>query len=89
MHQKSPGVSRIISVTGHGNVSATPDFVQLQVEIVTKGKEVSKATEDNAEITSRVIESILALGVAREDIQTASYMISPKYDYIEGKQLFR
>jgi uncharacterized protein YggE len=89
VHQKPFGVSRVISVTGHGNVSAIPDYVQLQVEVITKGKEVSKATQDNAETTSHVIQSILALGIEREDIQTASYTISPKYDYIDGKQLFR
>lgn len=89
MHQIPFGTSRVISVTGHGNVSATPDYVQLQIEIVTKGQEVSKAAQDNAVTTSRVIQSILALGVEREDIQTASYTISPRYDYIDGKQLFR
>ena len=31
----------------------------------------------------------MSLNIPREDIQTAHYSISPMYDYIEGRQVFR
>lgn len=89
VHQLPYDSTRVITVTGRGNVAAAPNYAQLQVEVVTKGQEVSKAAKENATTAHRVIQSILSLGVKREDIQTAAYTISPKYDYIDGKQLFR
>lgn len=44
---------------------------------------------ENAEIMNRVIQSLLALNIPRENIQTAAFNIFPQYDFIEGKQLFR
>ncbi|MGG0656127.1 SIMPL domain-containing protein [Rummeliibacillus pycnus] len=89
VHQKPCDPLRIITVKGNGEVTATPNYVQLQVEVITNGKTVSDAAGENAVTMDRVIQSLLALGIPREDIQTASYTISPKYDYIEGKQVFR
>ncbi|MFJ8264092.1 SIMPL domain-containing protein [Rummeliibacillus sp. NPDC094406] len=80
---------RVITVIGNGKIAASPNYVQLQVEVITNGKEVSSAAQENAAIMNRVIQSLIALGIPREDIQTASYNVSPNYDYIEGKQVFR
>lgn len=80
---------RVITVTGNGEVAAQPNYVQLQIEVSTQGKEVSEAQKENATIMNRVIQSILALKIPREDIQTAAYTIVPNYDYVEGKQVFR
>lgn len=80
---------RTITVTGNGKVSAKPDYVQLQIEVLTKGNEVSQAVQENAAIMEHVISSLLTLGIPREDIQTSVYTISPSYDYIDGKKVFR
>ncbi len=47
------------------------------------------AVQQNAATMNQVIQALLSLGIRREDIQTALYNISPKYDYIDGKQVFR
>ncbi|MBK3494995.1 SIMPL domain-containing protein [Viridibacillus sp. YIM B01967] len=80
---------RVITVTGNGKVAVQASYVQLQIEVSTEGKDVSEAQKENAIIMNRVIQSILALNIPREDIQTAAYNISPNYDFIEGKQVFR
>ena len=82
-------VSREITVTGNGEIDAQPDYVQIQIEVRTEGKDVSIAQQENAFIMNRVIGSLVALNIQREAIQTTAYTISPNYDYIEGRQVFR
>lgn len=82
-------VSREMTVTGNGEIAAEPDYAQIQIEVRTQGKDVSAAQQENAQIMNRVIGSLMALNIPREDIQTANYSISPMYDYIEGRQVFR
>ena len=82
-------VSREMTVTGNGEIAAEPDYAQVQIEVRTQGKDVSTAQQENAQIMNRVIGSLMALNIPREDIQTANYEISPMYDYIEGRQVFR
>lgn len=82
-------VPREMTVTGNGEVVAQPDYVQIQIEVRTEGKEVSTAQQENAVIMNRVIEVLVALNIPREAIQTTAYMISLNYDYIEGRQVFR
>jgi uncharacterized protein len=86
---QSQSVSREITVTGNGEIDAQPDYVQIQIEVRTEGKDVSLAQQENAFIMNRVIGSLVALNIQREAIQTTAYTISPNYDYIEGKQVFR
>lgn len=78
-----------MTVTGNGEIIAQPDYVQIQIEVRAEGKDVSLAQQENARVMNRVIESLLALNIPREAIQTAAYTISPNYDYIEGRQVFR
>ena len=87
--QQLPHTSRVIEVTGNGKVMATPNYVQIQIEVQTRGKNVQEAQQENAIIMNRVIQSLLALHIPRENIQTAFYTISPVYDYEDGKQIFK
>lgn len=77
-----------LTVTGNGKVMAPANAVQLQIAVITKGNDVTDAQKENAVIMNRVIQSLLNLGIPRENIQTAVYTVSPTYDYIEGKQVF-
>ena len=78
-----------MTVTGNGEIDAQPDYVEIQIEVRTQGEDVSQAQQQNAAIMNRVINSLLALNIPRENIQTTVYTISPNYDYIEGRQVFR
>lgn len=78
-----------MTVIGNGEIVAQPDYVQIQIEVRTEGKDVSLAQQENAIIMNRVIDSLAALNIPREAIQTTVYTISPNYDYIEGRQVFR
>ncbi|MFF5995022.1 SIMPL domain-containing protein [Lysinibacillus sp. KU-BSD001] len=80
---------RVLTVTGNGKVTAKASYIQIEIAVSTRGQDIRKAQQDNANSMNRVIQSILALNIPREAIQTAAYTISPTYDYIEGKQVFR
>ncbi|QDQ00950.1 DUF541 domain-containing protein [Lysinibacillus fusiformis] len=89
INQPSPATSRIITVTGNGKVLASASYVQLQIEVSTQGKNVQEAQQENASIMNRVLQSILALNIPRENVQTAAYNIAPIYDFVDGKQVFK
>lgn len=80
---------RTISVNGEGTVKVPPNHAFLQVEVSTEGNEVEEAQQRNAAIMNQVIQSILELEIPRENIQTAVYNIFPRYDFVDGKQVFR
>ena len=80
---------RVMTVTGIGSLSITPDTVQIQLEVRTESMQLSQAQQENADLMNQVIESLLELGIDRDDIQTVAYNISPQYDYVEGQQIFR
>ena len=82
-------VRREMTVTGNGELVVQPDYAQVQIEVRTEGKNVSAAQQENAMMMKQVIEALVALTIPREDIQTTVYTISPNYDYIEGRQVFR
>ncbi|MGN7476839.1 SIMPL domain-containing protein [Solibacillus silvestris] len=80
---------REMTVTGNGEVAVQPDFAQIQIEVRTQGENVSMAQQENAVIMNRVIESLNAINIPEEAIQTAAYTIFPNYDFIEGRQVLR
>lgn len=80
--------NRIITVTGNGEISVKPDFVQIQIGVVTQSMNVAEAQQENAVKMNRIIQGLLNQNIAREDIQTQIYNVFPRYDFVEGKQVF-
>jgi len=80
---------RTITVNGNGEISVAPNFGEIRFEVVTQSKDLNEAQNQNSKIMNQVIQSLLSLGIKREDMQTSSFSIFPQYDYIEGQQVFR
>lgn len=78
-----------LKVFGSGAVNVKPDMAEVIISVITEDKELEAAQKLNAKITEQVIENIMKQGVSKKDIQTQSYSINMKYDYIDGKQIFR
>ncbi|MGN1385391.1 MAG: SIMPL domain-containing protein [Bacillus sp. (in: firmicutes)] len=78
----------VLTVTGNGKVMAQANAVQLQIEVITKGNDVTEAQQENAQNMNRVIQAITDVGIPKENIQTVVYTVSPTYNYIDGKQVF-
>jgi hypothetical protein len=70
-----------ISVTGMGEVTGTPDTVEVDLGVSVLGETVDQATATAAERAEAVIAALTSNGVAEEDITTTDYSIYPEYDY--------
>lgn len=83
--------SKVLSlrVDGIGTIKVQPNIAVAFLGVITENKELSKAQVDNAAKTQKVIDAILKLGIEEKDIKTESFSITPEYDFVEGKQVFR
>lgn len=89
MNQYRQDPSRTMTVTGNASLSIEPDTVSIQLEVMTENRQLSQAQQENAQKMNQVIQSLLQLGIPKENIQTTEFRINPMYDYVDGKQLFR
>jgi hypothetical protein len=75
-----------ISVTGMGEVTGTPDTVEVDLGVSILGATVDEATSLAADKADALIAALTSNGVAREDITTTDYSIYPEYDYSGNEQ---
>lgn len=78
-----------LKVFGKGSINVKPDVAEVTIGVVTENEQLDIAQEENSRVTKQVIDSIKAMEVLAEDIQTENYNIRANYDYIDGKQVFR
>jgi hypothetical protein len=70
-----------ISVSGMGEVTGTPDTVEVDLGVSALGETVDEATATAADRADSLIAALTSNGVAEEDITTTDYSIYPEYDY--------
>lgn len=87
-HQTRQSI-RSITVVGQGEVFAKPDIAIIQLEVSTTNDQLTEAQQQNSAIMNNVIQSLIQMGVPQEHIQTVNYTIFPKYEYVNGEQLFK
>lgn len=87
--RNSSPIVRTISVKGIGEIETMPNVAELQITVRTDAIDVTEAQRENAVQMNRVIQSLLALNIQRDDIQTAMYNVFPRYDFIDGRREFR
>jgi len=76
---------RVINVSGTGIVKAKPDMGRVNLGVVTEEATAKESQSKNNAISTEVINSIKAVGINEEDIQTIEYSINPIYRYEERK----
>jgi uncharacterized protein len=77
-----------IHVFGEGIISVDADTLKINLGVVTEGFELQKSQAQNAETISKVIQTLLDIGIKQENIKTVDYRIEPQYRYEDGKQVF-
>ncbi len=87
--QAADAPERFVQVSGEGEVKVEPDIALTQVQIETTGKDLKQVEAENVRKSAAVLDTLKKLGVATSDIQTTSVQISPRYDYVNGRQQFR
>jgi uncharacterized protein YggE len=73
--------SNTITVSGHGEVFATPDIAEFTFSVVSDKTTVADAQADATAKINAITAYLTAAGISKDDIQTTDYSIQPQYDY--------
>jgi len=71
-----------VSITGQGKVSYQPDTATVTLGVqIDKAQTADLALQQLNEKVAKIVSSLDALGIKKEDIQTQAYTLNPQYDY--------
>ncbi len=70
---------RLLTVSGHGEMSGVPDQAQLSAGVTTTAKTAAEAMAQNAAQMNGVFAALKRLGVPERKIQTSDFSIQPQY----------
>ena len=70
------GSMKTIQVSGTGSVSAPPDEAIIYLAVQTQDTSATNAVNENAALTTKVMQSLASLGINQSDIQTSSYTLT-------------
>lgn len=73
-----------LSVSGSGVVTLTPDIAYVTIGVHTEGKDASEVVAENNQDTQAVIDSLEALNITPQDIQTTNFSIYPQQQFDEN-----
>jgi hypothetical protein len=81
----------VIELSVYESVTAEPDLVTIGAGVSTQAPTAVAALRQNSVEMRRVIDRIIALGVAEKDIQTTGINLNARYDYDQNtsSQIFR
>ena len=77
---------RRLTVQGTGVVLAVPDMASVRVGVTTRAASAVDAVHENSEKTGALIGRLSELGVAVEDLQTASVSLFPEFERLTRRQ---
>ena len=70
-----------VVASASGEARLTPDRAAVYVGVQTRATTAAVAARDNAQRQRAIIDTILTLGVPRDQISTESYNVSPEMQY--------
>lgn len=74
-----------IFVSGQGKVLSKPDIGQVVLSVISEATSVAVAQKNNTEKMDKVTKAMKDLGIKEDDLKTASYSITPRYQYTSGR----
>jgi len=78
-----------LKVTGEGSIKVRPDTALAILGVITENSQLRLAQEQNTIKVNQILNTLRMMMVSMNDIETQAYNISPQYDYVDGKQVFR
>ncbi len=78
---KSENIANVITVSGKGEVLATPDIATFSFSVTEEAATVGEAQSKATEKANGIIAYVKDAGVEDKDIKTSSYNIYPRYEY--------
>ncbi len=82
-----PDVPHIV-VTGEHEIRATPDTLTLSLSIAETGFEVAEARNSVETRSKKLIQSLEAQEIKKEDINSAQLQITPHYNWNNSAQIY-
>jgi len=79
----TPGNESAVSVSGTGQVQATPDRAIIRLGVETQAETAEEALAQNSTQMQSLLDALEASGVASENIQTQSVRLMPRYEFSE------
>jgi len=80
-HLLGESTNNVITVTGQGEVNATPDTATFTFSVIKNGATTAAAQSAADPIVQKALAYLKDQGVADADIQTQGYDINPQYTY--------
>ncbi|MCF3641844.1 SIMPL domain-containing protein [Rhizobium sp. TRM95111] len=71
----------VVTVTGVGEASVTPDMALIELGVVKDGKTAREALDANSKAMAEVLSALKEAGIAERDLQTSGFSINPQYHY--------
>lgn len=71
---------RTVTVSGTGQISASPDLVVIRVGVETQAEEAAAALADNSEQMQELVDALQEAGVPEDSIQTQAVSLFPVYE---------
>lgn len=71
--------NQVITVSGTGEVYASPDVGLINVSVRTEGRDVATATNENTTKMNEVLSFIKGQNILEKDIKTTGFNINPIY----------
>ena len=79
MAADTAAASRTITVTGQAEISMTPDIAVATFGVTTAGASVEAAKHENDRTMQNILDSLLAAGLEKSQVQTATFSVQPVY----------
>lgn len=72
---------RTLNVNGTGTVYVVPDIARINIGVTTQDADAAAALSANTRDVNAVMQALVGLGVAEEDIQTSNFNIYQQQQY--------
>lgn len=79
-----------VRVSGEGEIKIKPEYVSIVLTVHSRANQAQAAQKLNAKEMAR-IEKILKqdFKIDAKDLQTSSFQVSPQYEYLQNKTVYR
>jgi uncharacterized protein YggE len=86
MPPREPAPPDMVSVTGTGRVTLTPDRFSFNATVQTMAPTVEEAVNENNAKVAAVIAALKNAGAKPDELQTSNFSIYPQQDYSQQQQ---
>lgn len=77
----------ILSTSGMATTKVKPDNVEIVLGVETTNKTAMVALSTNSATMNKVLSNLLAAGVKQNETSTSAFILSPNYNYSQGRNI--